>query len=144
MARDGFDLHELDEFTRDLLNLAINFKNGKEAKKFLRREGTKLNRENKKQAKASGIGKKTGNFMKGFKRGKVYKYLGKDLCIRAYNGSPHAHLLNNGHRIVDKNGNEHGFKEGEHFMEKAQDNFKDEFYEDIENFIDDMLNNHNL
>ncbi|WIF95125.1 HK97 gp10 family phage protein [Caminicella sporogenes] len=142
---NGFDFRELNKFEKDLLEAAQNIKNGKYVKKFLRKEGTKLNKENKKQAKASKINKKTGNFMKGFKRGKPYKYRGTgDFAIRAYNNAPHAHLLNNGHRIVDKNNNERGFKKGEYFMEKAEKEFKGEFYDDCRKFIDEMLENHEL
>lgn len=133
----------LDDFEKDLLSAALDLNKGKHAKKFLRKEGTKLNREHKKQAKAAAIGKKTGNFMKGFKRGKPYKFAG-DLAVRAYNGSPHAHLLDEGHRIVDKSGAEHGFKEGAHFMEKAEKSFRDEYVKDCKDFVDELLDEHGL
>ena len=48
--------------------------------------------------------------MKGFKRGKVYKYKGEEDTVRVYNSMPHAHLIENGHIIKDKTGKEHGFK----------------------------------
>jgi hypothetical protein len=143
-VNDGIDFSELNKFEKDLLAAAKDIENGKHAKQFLRKQGTKLNKENKKQAESMNIGKKTGNFMKGFKRGKVYKYQGKDLSIRAYNSAPHAHLLDFGHRIVDKNKKEHGFKKGYHFMDKAQKAFEEGHYKDIQGFIDDMLNNHGL
>jgi hypothetical protein len=140
---DGFDFSELDAFERDLLSAAASLENGRYAKGFLRKEGTKLKKENKKQAKSADIDKKTGNFLKGFKRGKTYKFAG-DMAIRAYNSAPHAHLLDLGHRIVDKNGVELGFKEGAHFMEKAEDAFCEEYIEDCQSFIDDLLTNHGL
>jgi len=135
--------NDLDDFERDLLSAAKDLENGRHAKKFLRKEGTKLKRENKKQAKRAGIGKKTGNFLKGFKRGKPYEF-DSAMAIRAYNSAPHAHLLDLGHRIVDKNGEEFGFKEGSHFMEKAEEAFQDEYVGDCRSFIDDLLNNHGL
>ncbi|AOY76681.1 HK97 gp10 family phage protein [Clostridium formicaceticum] len=139
---NGFDFSELTKFQKDLLAASQEFEKGKHAKSFLRKQGNKLNKENKKQANK--IGKKTGNFMKGFKVGKVYKYMGQDLSIRAYNSSSHAHLLDLGHRIVDKNGKEHGFKEGYHFMEKAKKAVEEGHYKDVQGFIDDMLNKHGL
>jgi len=134
--------NEFDEFEKDLLKMASEFEKGKYAKQFLRKEAAKLNKENKKQGKV--IGKKTGNFIKGFKKGKTYKYQGKDLSIRAYNSSPHAHLLDKGHRIVGRDGSEHGFKEGYHFMDKAKEAFEDGHYDSMQDFIDDMLKKHGM
>jgi hypothetical protein len=139
---DGFDARELDEFTKDLLAMANDLDNGKHSKKFLRKEGSKLRKETLKAAKSK-VKKKTGNLFKGIKRGKPYNYHG-DWSIRAYGSGNHTHLLNNGHIIKDRNGVEHGFKEGEHFFEKAQDNFKDEYFDDVEEFIDELLKDHNL
>ncbi|MEC1757381.1 hypothetical protein [Schinkia azotoformans] len=139
---DGFDIRELDEFTRDLLNMAHDLDNGKHSKKFLRKEGTKLRKETLKSAKSK-VKKQSGNLFKGIKRGKVYKYDG-DLAIRTYGSGNHTHLLNSGHVIKGKNGKEHGFKEGEHFFEEAERNFRDEYYNDVEDWIDDLLKDHNL
>ncbi|OHW62910.1 hypothetical protein EUAN_06940 [Andreesenia angusta] len=138
-----FDFRELSEFENDLLDAAQEFEKGKHAKAFLRKEGSKLNRENKKQAKSAGIGKKTGNFIKGFKRGKIYKFNGS-LCIRGYSKAPHAHLLNNGHRIVGRDGQEKGFKPGKRFLEKSKKNFEGEFEKDIQDFIDELLDKHGM
>jgi len=52
---DGFDFRELTKFEKDLLETAQDFKNGKHTKQFLRKQGTELNKTNKKQAKTSGI-----------------------------------------------------------------------------------------
>lgn len=138
----NFDIRELEEFSKDLLKAANDLEKGKHSKKFLKKEGSKLTKETLSEAKAR-VKEDTGNLFKGIKRGKPYKYEG-DWNIRTYGSGSHTHLLNNGHRIVDKNGNEHGFKEGEHFFEKAEENFKNEYYNDVEKFIDDLLNNHDL
>lgn len=141
-----WDYSELDDFSRELLQLSQSFERGKEARKFLRREGNKLKRRTVAEAKKV-VQKKTGNLFKGIKRGKVYKYYANGaMAIRVYGGKPayHAHLLNYGHRIVDKNGKEHGFKKGHHFFEKGADVFKEEYYHNIEDFIDEMLDEHGL
>lgn len=137
MSRNDFD-----DFEKDLLDLASNLDNGKEVKKYLRKEGSKLSRRQKSQIKKL-VKKKTGNLLKGAKRGKVYKNKGK-WTVRAYNSSPHGHLIDKGHRIVDKNGVEKGFKTGVNFLEKAEKDFEDDYHADTQNFIDKMLNEHGL
>ena len=142
-------MDDLDQFTRDLLSAAMNFEKGKHTKKFMRDEGSKLRKKTLSEAKSK-VKKRTGNLFKGIKRGKVYKRDG-DLAIRVYGAdakseesAPHIHLVNNGHRIVDKNGEEHGFVEGVHFFESAERDFQGEFYGDIETMIDELLDNHGL
>lgn len=141
-----FDFKELTQFEEELLDLAKELDNGKEAKKFLRRTGNKLKRRTVNVAKAK-TNKRTGNLLKGIKRGKPYRYyLTGDMAVRVYAGSPafHAHLINNGHRIVDKNGIEHGFKPGVHFFEGGLKVYEGQYYEDVQNFIDLMLDEHLL
>lgn len=141
-----FDFKELTDFEEELLDLAKDLDNGKHAKRFLRSSGTKLKNRTVKVAK-SRVKKKTGNLFKGIARGKPYKYyLDGSMAVRVYPKNPanHAHLLNDGHRIVDKNGKEHGFAKGYHFFEGGADEYENEYYEDTQNFIDDLLDNHLL
>ena len=136
--QDGLNVQELTDFARNFIDkTSKQYPN--EVKKFLRSEGNKL--KNHVKAKAKGkFKKKTGNYMKGFKRGKPYKYNSDEDAIRVYNSMPHAHLLEKGHRIVDKYKNEHGFKQGVNVVDSTSGEFKDEFARDIENWVDDMLN----
>lgn len=142
---DGFDIHELDDFTKDMLELAEK-KLPRETKSFVKKQATQLKTASKNKAKGMGITDEKGNFYNGFKAGKVYKYNG-DLSCRAYNGSPVAHLLENGHLMV---GHKPGkgdlvlkyggtFVPGYHFMEKAYQEFKNRYIDNCEKFIDDML-----
>ena len=133
---DEFDISEFTAFEKNLIKLA-NDTMPKESKKFLREEGTKLKKKTLAKAKEK-VKKNSGNYFKSIKRGKVYKYDG-DLSIRTYSGSPHAHLIENGHRIVDSEGNEHGFKEGEHVFEEAERQFQGEYFSDAQNFINEVL-----
>ena len=99
---DGFDIKQLNNFGKNLSSKANNLKNGKESRKFLNKEGSKLTNKQKKSFQSKGIG--TGGddsaaIQKSFKKGKVYKYDGS-LAIRSFNSNPLTHLLNNGHRIV--------------------------------------------
>lgn len=133
--------NDLDDFAKDLLAAAMDLQTGKYAKQFLRKEGSKLRKKTVNKAKSK-VNKRSGNLFKAIKRGKVYKYDG-DLAVRVHGGK-HTHLINNGHRIVDKNGNEHGFKEGIHFFESAEEDFGDEYEKDCLELIDDLLDNHDL
>ncbi len=133
---DGFDIKELTNFEKKLIDLATT-KMPKESKKFMQNEGNKLKKKTLAKAKQK-VDKDTGNYHKSIKRGKVYKYNG-DLSIRAYSGDNKAHLIENGHRIVDKNGVEHGFKEGEHVFLEAEKEFEQQYYSDVQKFINAML-----
>jgi len=123
------DFSELTKFEEDLLSLAQELENGKQAKRFLRNSGNKLKRRTVKVAKTR-VNKKTGNLFKGIKRGKPYKYyLDGSMAVRVYAGSPafHAHLLDRGHRIVSPTtGKELGFAKGHHFFEGGADMYEKE------------------
>lgn len=141
-----FDFSELSEFEEELLSLAQEFKNGREAKKFLRKSGTKLKNKTLKLAKAR-VKKQTGNLFEGIARGKPYKYrVDGNFAIRVYAKAPayHAHLLEYGHRMVTKDGKEVGFVKGKHFFEDAAEEYKPEYYNEVEDWIDDMLDKHGL
>ncbi|APH15045.1 bacteriophage HK97-gp10, tail-component family protein [Clostridium sporogenes] len=134
---NGFDTTQLDKFGKDLLNTAKkDFP--KKSKAFLRKEARKLNKKNKATFVSKGIGEETGNLKKGFKAGKLYKYKGKELAIRAYNSSPHAHLLNDGWMHKARNGDEK-FIPGFHFIEESAQSFNSEYYTDIDEFLDEVF-----
>lgn len=137
MSQDVFDFRELTDFEKKLVNLAE--KNmPKESRKFLRKEGNELKKITKRNVRSM-TNKKTGNLLKGIKRGKVYKYSGNGaLSVRVYGGSPHTHLINNGHRIV-VNGQELGFVAGKHFLEKSAQEFEPIHERNVLQFLDEML-----
>ncbi|MHC1723047.1 MAG: HK97 gp10 family phage protein [Aminipila sp.] len=134
-------MDSLDDFTQDLISAAQRLNKGKYAKQFLSKEGNALKKVTLTEARSKVV-KKTGNLFKSIKRGRTYKYDGS-LAVRVYGGS-HSHLINNGHRIVDKNGTEHGFKEGVHFFESAQSRFQANFEKDTLNWIDKLLDENGL
>lgn len=141
----SFDIKELTDFENELLDLAKDLDNGKHAKRFLRSAGSKLRRRTVNVARAR-TNKRTGNLLKGIKRGKPYKYyLDGSMAVRVYGSSPHTHLLNNGHRIVAPyTGEEKGFAKGHYFFEGGLKQYEDQYYKDIQSFIDDMIDNHLL
>lgn len=159
----NIDTSDLDDFAKTLLSYA-GTEQPKKSKKFLQKEGNKLRKKTLSKAKSL-TNKKTGNYYKGIKRGKVYHYRDKNNnSVRVYGGSPHAHLIEYGHRqvlnpTVDGNkvaniggnnfakavkegkgkGTQIGFVEGLHVFEKAAKEFESEFNKDCEDFAEDML-----
>lgn len=134
---NGFDTTQLDKYSKSLLNTAKN-EYPKKTKTFLRKEVKKLNKKNKQTFASKGIGEYRGNLKKGFRTGKLYKYQGKELAIRAYNSSPHAHLLNDGWMHKAKDGSEK-FIPGFDFIGDSAKAFNSEYYEDIDNFLDELF-----
>lgn len=142
-----FDISELTKFEEKLVT-RVNDTMPKQSRKFMKKEANKLNKENKKVYKSKGIGEVTGNFKKRFKSGKVYKYKGA-WSVRAFNSSPHAHLLNNGymwtpHKKVAKGQHkkqtgEEKFIPGFHFMEEAAKAFESGYNKDVQEFVKEVF-----
>ena len=130
----GFDLSELAAYGKDIRLVAE--KAPKRQKQFLQKEGAKL--RNKTKAQARKLGKKTGNYLRSIKRGKVYDYRG-DKAVRVYYYAPHAHLIEEGHRMVTHDGREVGFVRGRHVFEVAAKGFESEFYTDLDEMLDEEL-----
>lgn len=80
----GFDLSELQKYAKDLATVGQEYE--KAERRFLQKEGAKLLQQDAK-AQARKLGKKTGNYLKSIKRGKVYKYRG-DKAVRVYSYAP--------------------------------------------------------
>jgi len=135
MSADGFDIRELTKFEKKLTTIA-NDTMPKESRKFMKKSSIKLNKANKVAYKSKGIDEKTGNLLKGFKSGKAYKYNGV-WSSRAFNSSPHAHLLDQGYMWKPhkgENGTER-FIPGFHFMEQGAKSFQSGYYDDTEDFL---------
>lgn len=137
MTESIFDISELDNLSKKMLKLA-NSEMPRECKKFIKKEGNKLKKITKSNAKSL-VKRKTGEYVKGIKSGKSYKYSGM-WSNRVYSTSPHAHLIENGHRIV-KNKKEYGFVEGKHVFERSGKIFENEFVKDVEDFINNVVVN---
>ena len=134
----NIDTSDLDDFAKTLIEYSI-VEHPKKSKKFLQQEGNKLRKKTLSKAKSL-TNKRTGNYYKGIKRGKVYSHGSKNnKSVRVYGGSPHAHLVEYGHRQVTKDGKEVGYVEGKRIYEKSKNEFESEFNKDCENFAEDML-----
>lgn len=127
----GFEVSGLDEMTNDLGQVQELYP--KEIKKFMQSEGTKLKNRTLKTAK-SNVKKKMGNYFKGIKRGKYYKYSGNGAdSIRVYAGKPahHGHLVEYGHKT--KNGNR---TKAYHTFKTSADAFESTYESDCDKFAD--------
>jgi len=136
---DGFDVSELSDLTKDILVLA-NDKMPKETRKFLNKQAGQLKARVLRVARSE-TGQKTGNYIKGIKKGKVYTYLGDELAIRVYGASPHTPLVEYGHEMVGHKPNKKvgGRVAGKFVFKKGYENFKDKFVDNAEQFAGDML-----
>ncbi|MGP1563015.1 HK97 gp10 family phage protein [Filifactor alocis] len=134
---EGFDVRELSGFARNHLEGTAR-RYPKKIQKFLRKEGKKLKRKVLKKVKST-VGKKTGNYLQGWNRGKVYRYHEDEDAVRVYNTSPHAHLIELGHRMVTKDGEEVGFVKGKQILPEVESSFQGEFVKDAETFVDELL-----
>lgn len=157
MSQDGFLFGELSEFKQDLMR-EIKETFPKETEKFIKTEAGKCVKVARKVAKkevgtSKGIKKdwvETKSYHKGFKVGKIYKY-GNDLCCRAYNKSPHAHLIEYGHVNVPRSSKRAttragraeqatqnrgtGFTMGKFVFKLAEMEFLSEYLDDAEKFM---------
>lgn len=125
---DGFD---------DMLSHAILVCD-KEAQKMMDKVGNIVLRNSRKITKTQ-VDELTGNYIKGWEadkakfssRGNLYKLWG--------NKSPHSHLIENGHRIVDKNGVEHGFAAGFQVLKYAQEEAEADIDKELEEFVNNVI-----
>ena len=127
----GFEVSGLDEMTNALGQVQELYP--KEIKKFMQSEGTKLKNRTLKTAK-SNVKKKMGNYFKGIKRGKYYKYSGNGAdSIRVYAGKPahHGHLVEYGHKT--KNGNR---TKAYHTFKTSADAFESTYESDCDKLAD--------
>lgn len=163
MTQEGFLFDELSEFKQNLLR-DIKDVFPKETQKFLKTEASKCTKVARKIARrkvGTSKGKKKNwidskSYHKKFKVGKIYDYSG-DMCCRAYNSSPHAHLIEYGHvnvprgskRATTRKGREEqskqsrgvSFTEGHLIFKVAEMEFMTDFLNDTESFLFEYFNN---
>lgn len=129
----------LTEFQKDLLAMAQR-KLPKESTKIMRKIGSKARTQVARKARSQ-VNKVTGNYHKKWKRGKVFKGNEGELVVRVINSSPHAHLIENGHRMVTHDGDEIGFVQGKKVLEKGMKDFDSsgQFESMLSTWLDDLL-----
>lgn len=135
---NGFDTNELELWYK-LLDEICN-KVPQKTKKFMNTEGQKLKKQAKQYAKQT-VKKKTGNYFKGIKKGKVYIYRENGaFSVRVYGAAHHTHLIEKGHEVKNKkDGVVLGRARAFQVLDKSAREFQSEFEKDIENFVDEVV-----
>ena len=128
-------MSDFDNYEKSLLKLNEALTNT-EARKFLKKQGKEKKKKTLEVAQRK-TKKRTGNYIRGIKAGKVYKFDGAFAC-RVYSKAPHAHLIECGHKIVTKNGEVKGYQRGLNVFDDAKKAFEDEFTEALENYVDEV------
>lgn len=126
----------MTEFEKNMDYIVNNMP--KEAKMILRKGGSKARTIVARKARQL-VKKHTGTYHKRFKRGKVWQLDDGTYRVRVYNNSPHAHLIEDGHRIVGKDGSEHGLKLGYKVLDKSNKEVEKQWDQILEKEIDNLL-----
>lgn len=128
----------MDALCEDYIKVARKLPDAE--KQMLKEEGRKLRKKTKDGIKRAMLGKKTGNYRKSIKLGKVYKYHGVQ-AVRVYSSAPHAHLIEEGHRMVTHDGREVGYVPGYFIFQVAAKEFTPELVEDLNRWLDQEVVN---
>lgn len=141
----SIQMNGLTDFQRDLFNVATR-EVPKEAPKLMRKIGSKARATVAKKSRSL-VKKKTGMYHKKWKRGKVFVGYRGELVVRVYNSSPHAHLVEDGHRMVDSEGNETGqFVSGKKPLDKGMREFESsgDVEKETVKWLDELLRKNKL
>lgn len=140
----SMEMEGLTEFQNDLLEVAQK-KLPKESFKAMRKIGSKARTKVARKARTI-VKKKTGNYQKGFKRGKAFKDSEGKYVVRVINSQPHAHLIEYGHQQVTKDGRNVGFVTGKHVLANGMAEFDNSgtFEKELLNWLDDLLESGDL
>lgn len=154
MFEMGYNSSDLGDLEKSMWKTA-NDLYPKEAKAFLRKEGNTGRKILRSEIKSS-TKKKTGNLLKGIKRGKVWNNHGS-WQVRVYDTAPHTHLLQGGHRIFAPSKGSKVKKgpsgtmlrakyvdtgrrtSGKGFFDAAEKRFESQVVRDLDGFLDDLL-----
>lgn len=127
----------LDTFMKELDDLQRLFP--KQAKQMMLRVGNKARTIIVKKARQL-VKKKSGNYYKSIKRGRVWvDQVSGEYKVRTYTRAPHGHLIEKGHRIIGKDGEEKGFVEGYHVFDKATREIDAQYTDILEKEFDRMF-----
>lgn len=125
----------LDDFLKSLDFLTTEMP--KESMMVLRKGGSKARTIMARKARQL-VKKKTGNYHKSFKRGRVYE-TDDGYRVRVYNNSPHSHLIEDGYVITGKDGSQHGFMLGKKVVEKGNKEVEKEWENIMKEQLDDLI-----
>lgn len=135
-----FTFKGLDAFEKTLVG-TITKKYPEEAIAFLDKCGQEILEDAKKRTpvgtEKKPKSKRLINCWKMTKAKKKRRY--DEIFVEVRNTAPHAHLIEDGHRIVTKNGEEKGFKQGVHMLKTAAEKMDKNFKLKLDAWLDKVL-----
>lgn len=140
----SLELKGLTEFQKDLLTVAQR-KLPKESTKVMRKIGSKARtivaRRARRSVNHDATGSEKSDYHKKWKRGKVFKGENGEWVVRVINSAPHAHLIEDGHRMVTKDGREVGFVPGKKVLDKGMKEFDEsgQYEKMLGDWVDELL-----
>ena len=136
VSRDGLEIQGLDTMQKKLRYVAIHYPY--ESEVLLTKMGNKFRTSVKRRTPDSGLQSKR-KLMKSYRVSKV-QGAGKDLYVEFRSTSPHFHLVERGHKIVDKNCRDTGKRvEGKHMVEQTALEYQKAFPKEVEKMVDKLL-----
>ena len=136
MSRNGFDVSGLDTIQKKLNYVATKYPY--ESEILLTKMGNKFRNSVKKKTPDSGLQSKR-KLMKSYRVSKV-QGAGKDLYVEFRSTSPHFHLVERGHRIVDKKGRDTGKRvQGKFMVEQTALEYQKAFPKEVEKMADSLI-----
>lgn len=136
MSRNGLEVSGLDTMQKKLKYVATHYPY--ESELLLKKMGNKFRASVKRRTPDSGLQSKR-KLMKSYRVSKV-QGAGKDLYVEFRSTSPHFHLVERGHKIVDKNGRDTGKRvEGKYMVEKTALEYQKTFPKEVEKMVDSLI-----
>lgn len=136
MSRNGFEVSGLDTMQKKLNYISTRYPY--ESEVLLTNMGNKFRTSVKRRTPDSGLQSKR-KLMRSYRVSKV-QGVGKDLFVEFRSTSPHFHLIERGHKIVDKNGKDTGKRVAGKFMvEQTALEYQKAFPKEVEKMVDKLL-----
>ncbi len=132
----GLEIQGLDTLQQKLKYISNRYPY--ESEVLLTKMGNKFRNSVKKKTPDSGYESKR-KLMKSYRVSKV-QGAGKDLYVEFRSTSPHFHLVERGHRIVNKNGRDSGKRvQGKFMVEQTALEYQKAFPKEVEKMVDNLL-----
>ncbi len=125
----------LDDLTDDLKKAVGVYPDM--AEKSLKKMGNKLKKETVKYTRTV-VKQHTGRLIKGYKVGKVKGY-GTNMFVEFSGTAPHFHLVENGHQLVNKNGETVGYVQGKHMIATTVASYDSVMNKEMDKMTDKIL-----
>ena len=132
----GLEIQGLDTLQKKLNYISTRYPY--ESEILLTKMGNKFTNSVKKKTPDSGYESKR-KLLKSYRVSRV-KGVGKDLYVEFRSTSPHFHLVERGHKVVDKNGRDTGKRvQGKFMVEQTALEYQKSFPKEVEKMVDNLL-----